>query len=215
MVGCGEWTGWALRFSPWRELSASQSEGCRCADLPSPCEAHRPDSTVRVGIWPQRIMAKPKRPPVVTPCFSLFSTATPQVGAWVASHCARHHPLHRGEQRVPGTFLTPIRKYFPAEASPVQRVARRTGAQARGTEGPHWGMGGVSTPGLFAGTGPARSEQQPRNIFELGLCTRCASKGGTQAPAPYPPSMPTYSIAPWRLISRRTGSFGAMAFATP
>ncbi len=175
------WTGWALRFSPWRELPASRSEGCRCADLPSPCEAHRPNSTVRVGVRPQRIMAKPKRPPVVTQgSSSLFSTL-PLSRCLGASHCARHHPLHCGEQRVPGTFLTPIRKYFPADASPVQRVARRTGAQARGTEGPHWGMGGVSTPGLFAGTGPAGSEQVLDNIFGLGLSARCASTGGAQA----------------------------------
>ncbi len=31
------------------------------------------------------------------------------------------------------------------------------------------GMGGVSTPGRFAATGPAESEQMLDNIFELGL----------------------------------------------
>ncbi len=31
------------------------------------------------------------------------------------------------------------------------------------------GMGGVSTPGLFAATGPARSERKAQNIFGLGL----------------------------------------------
>jgi hypothetical protein len=40
--------------------------------------------------------------------------------------------------------------------SPAQPAAPRRGLhQAHGTEGPHRGMGGVSTVGLFARTGPA------------------------------------------------------------
>ncbi len=39
---CVGWNGCALRVSPWRELPTSRGKGCRCADLPSPCEAHRP-----------------------------------------------------------------------------------------------------------------------------------------------------------------------------
>ncbi len=31
------------------------------------------------------------------------------------------------------------------------------------------GMGGVSTPGLFAATGPARCKGKAQNIFGLGL----------------------------------------------
>ncbi len=46
------------------------------------------------------------------------------------------------------------------------------GALPRGTEGPHWGMGGVSTVGLFAATGPAKSSDQIVSIFGLRLVVR-------------------------------------------
>jgi len=34
------------------------------------------------------------------------------------------------------------------------------GAPLRATEGPQWGMGGVSTMGLFAATGPAEQNKE-------------------------------------------------------
>ncbi len=62
----------------------------------------------------------------------------------------------------PATFFAAEKRRFRYDH--VQTIC----ALAREWDGPPWGMGGLSTPGLFAATGPARSERKVQNIFGLG-----------------------------------------------
>lgn len=107
------------------------------------------------------------------------------------SHCVNQ--TREATARVcQGTSLTLPKERGPTEVQPRRKaeiisgwngelgnfltlpaLPRRDAAfhQGRATKGPHWGMGGVSTAGLFAMTGPAASRS-----WNGGRHRRCRSQ---------------------------------------
>lgn len=71
----------------------------------------------------------------------------------------RGHPMRIERQHLVVKAVEPSLPFLAhrgfKRARSIARVARRTGDQPRVTEGTHWGMGGVSTAGLFVVTRPA------------------------------------------------------------